>query len=245
MGAPAGRPADPLGEVPAETSPAAHPALEGREQESAALADAVRRLTKLCATTAAPPEATMAAVMGLDAIADALEQHPSDSPGTKVLLTETAEGGEIDLAARMPFDVVIGRHNPLALPLSVSFEPPKALLRGTFTRPYEGPPDCVHGAVLAASFDIVLAAANVIAGLPGPTARLNITYRRPTALYEPCLFEGCVESRQGDRVRTVGRLIQHDRVTVEAAGEFVLLDHAEIIRMAERARAAKHSGPSP
>jgi hypothetical protein len=48
--------------------------------------------------------------------------------------------GQLDLASRMPFDVIVGRHNPLALPLAISFDPPKALLTGTFTRQYEGPP---------------------------------------------------------------------------------------------------------
>jgi hypothetical protein len=215
-----------------------HPALAGRAQEAAALTDAVRRLIGLSLTTTAPAEATMAAARALNVIADALERHVPDPPFPKTIMTDPADG-ETDLAARMPFDLVIGRYNPLALPLDLTFEPPAALLRGAFTRPYEGPPDCVHGAVLAASFDIVLAAANFIAGLPGPTAKLEITYRRPTALYEPCLFEGRVEAHEGRRVRTVGRLIQRDRVTVEAAGDFVLLDRADIVRMAERARAGR------
>jgi acyl-CoA synthetase (AMP-forming)/AMP-acid ligase II len=213
---------------------AEHPALAGRARESGALADAVRRLIGLCLTTTAPAEATMAAARDLEAIAEALQRHVPDPPLPKNVMTGPAAGAA-GMAARMPFDVVLGRHNPLALPLDLSFDPPLALLRGAFTRPYEGPPGCVHGGVLAASFDLVLAAANLASGLTGPTARLEIVYRRPTALYEPCLFEGRVDAREGRRVRTVGRLIQHDRVTVEAAGEFVLLGPEDIARMAERA----------
>lgn len=224
-----------------------HAALAGREAESAALADAVRHLVELCTTTVAPAEETLAAARTLRSVADALQRHVPDPPLPKQL-TAPAEG-DTDLAGRMPFDVVVGRHNPLALPLDLSFDPPKSLLSGSFGRPYEGPPGCVHGAVLAASFDIALAAANFIAGHPGPTAKLEISYRRPTALYEPCLFEGWVESRTDDRLRTVGRLIQRGRVTVEAAGDFVLLDLAQIARMAERARsgavgAATGDGPA-
>lgn len=215
--------------------PVAHPVLAGREQESAALADVVRRLVELTVTTTAPAATTMEAVRRLEAVADLLERHVPDPPLPKTILNAPVDG-DADLAARMPFDNVIGRHNPLALPLDLEFDAPRALLRGAFTRAYEGPPGCVHGAVLAASFDIVFAAANFIAGLPGPTARLEITYRRPTALYEPCLFEGRVEAQEGRRVRTVGRLLQRDRVTVEATGDFVLLDHAQIARLSERTR---------
>lgn len=223
-----------------------HPALAGREAESAALADQVRRLAGLCLTTTASAAATRTAAERLREIADELESHGDDPSVSRTLLPEWAAGQETggpppsgaELASRMPFDVIVGRHNPLAVPLAIAFDPPKALLTGTFTRQYEGPPNCVHGAVLAASFDLVLAAANVIAGVPGPTAKLAITYRRPTALYEPCLFEGVVESQDGSRVRTVGRLIQRDRVTVEAAGEFAKFDRAAILRMAQRAQPA-------
>jgi acyl-coenzyme A thioesterase PaaI-like protein len=211
-----------------------HPALAGREQESAALADAVRRLIGICGSTTAPPEATMAAAQGLHAIADALERQGTDILDTRTFVADRGEGVP-DLASHMPYDVIVGRHNPLAVPLTVSLEPPKAVLEGTFTGPYEGPPGCVHGAVLAASFDLVLAAANVAGGYAGPTARLEIAYRRPTVLNEPCRFEGEVASFENDRVRTVGTLTQNGRVTVEATGEFKVLDREGILRMARRA----------
>ena len=214
---------------------AVHPVLEGRKEGSAELADAVRRLIELTTATTAPEEVTRAAARELHALADVLEGHVPDPPLPKTFLHPPAEG-PVDLAGRMPFDVVVGAHNPLALPLEVSLEPPKSVLRGVFTRPYEGPPGCVHGAVIAASFDVVLAAANVIAKAPGPTARLEITYRRPTLLHTPCVFEGRVEQQNGRSVRTVGRLMQNGRVTVEAAGDFVKLDQEQLARMAGRAR---------
>lgn len=211
-----------------------HPVLAGRGHSPAALADAVRRLIGLSTATMAPEEVTMAAARRIEAVADELARHVPDPPppATALHFPEREVG---DLAARMPFDVVIGRHNPLAPPLSVRFEPPRAVLTGTFGRAYEGPPGCVHGGVLASAFDLVLAAANVMVGLPGPTARLEITYRRPTALSVPCEFEGRVERHDGRNVHAVGRLTQRGRVTVEAAGDFVLLDREQIARMAARA----------
>ncbi|MDX6429509.1 MAG: hypothetical protein QOE54_1875 [Streptosporangiaceae bacterium] len=49
--------------------------------------------------------------------------------------------------------------------------------------------------------------------------------------------------QEGKRLRT-GRLIQRDRVTVEAAGEFVLLGREGLARMAERARSGGRPHPS-
>ena len=215
---------------PGDHPRAAHPGALGREAESEALADAVRRLIGLCVTTTAPPEVTASAVRDLNAAADMLESYVGGKP------TAVSSNGKSDVAAHMPFDVVIGRHNALAFPLELSFDPPKALLRGTFTRPYEGSPGGVHGAVLAASFDLVLAMANVIAGVPGPTAKLEITYRRPTTLFEPCLFEGWVVEQEDRRVRTAGHLVQRDRVTVEAVGEFAVFGPEDFARMSARMR---------
>jgi acyl-coenzyme A thioesterase PaaI-like protein len=222
-------------ELTSEAHATSHPSLTGREDESRALADAVRRLIGLCVTSVAPADVTMSVAEDLNALADQLEPYVRETPFSKPFPT-TRIAGETDMAARIPFDVIAGRHNPLALPLEVTFEPPKALLRGVFTRPHEGPPECVHGGVLAASFDLVLAAANFVAGLPGPTAELEITYRRPTALFEPCLFESWVVGREGRRVRTTGRLIQRGHVTVEARGEFVLFAPDDVRRMAARVR---------
>lgn len=207
--------------------------LAGRGDSPAALADAVRRLIGLCTATTAPRDVTIAAARQIEAIADDLARHVPDPLPSSTALHR--DGAGADPAARMPFDVVIGRQNPLAPPLTVRFEPPRAVLTGVFGRAYEGPPGCVHGGVLAAAFDMVLAAASLVGGAGGPTARLEISYRRPTALNVPCEFEGRVERHDGRKVRAVGRLTQRGRVTVEAAGDFVLLGHEQIARMADRA----------
>ena len=71
----------------------------------------------------------------------------------------------------------------------------------------------------------------------GRQARGRLVQRQAVS----CLFEGAVESQEGSRVRSVGRLIQRDRVTVEAAGEFAKFDRAAILRMAARAQPAPGS----
>ena len=47
---------------------------------------------------------------------------------------------------------------------------------------YEGPPTCVHGGVIAETFDEMLGAANMVAGNPGMTGTLTVRYRKPTPL---------------------------------------------------------------
>ena len=134
----------------------------------------------------------------------------------------------------MIYDVVHGIYNPLALPVEISNDPPRSLGHATFTTPYEGPPGCVHGAVIAGVFDMVLSGACGLVDAGGPTVRLAMTYRRPTLLGVETTFEGWVEQADDRRTHTVGRALQHGEVTVEAEGVFARLSREQIERLRER-----------
>jgi acyl-coenzyme A thioesterase PaaI-like protein len=141
----------------------------------------------------------------------------------------------------MPYDVVVGGFNPLALPVVLDFEPPKALGRAAFDVAYEGAPGCVHGAVLAATFDIILTAANALEGTVGPTVRLALRFLRPTLTNEEAVFEGWVTEVTEGRVFSKGRIVQGGIVTVEADGEFAIFGRDRVNTMASARRQAFES----
>lgn len=92
-----------------------------------------------------------------------------------------------------------------------------------FAAPCEGPPGCDHGGVIAACFDQVLNVANLLAGVPGLTARLEVRYRRPTPLDTVVTFEAGAPVVDGRQVRTSAVLRAGEVVTAEATGTFVVL----------------------
>jgi acyl-CoA thioesterase FadM len=96
----------------------------------------------------------------------------------------------------------------------------------------------VHGGALAATFDIVFTAANAIAEATGPTVRLDVRYRRPTLVDEEAVFEAWVTEVTARRVFSRGRILQGGTVTVEAEGEFAILDPTRIHQMASGRRRA-------
>ncbi len=205
----------------------------GREE----LAAAVRRLIALTVTATAPPGALADAAARATALADELEAYvpePGREPTTRFAEASVAPDEVHTLASAMPFDVIIGSCNPLAVPIDIEFDPPKAIGRGVFTPAYEGAPGCVHGAALAGAFDIMLTAANVIANGAGPTVNLSIRYLKPTRIAEPALFESWVTSLDGRRTHSRGHLIQGGVVTVEAVGEFVNMERSRITSMHRR-----------
>ena len=214
-----------------------HPGLRDREPEAREMADVLRRLIRL-SVTAAPPAAETAAITSrLAALADELEAHlPVDPLPRFIPPDEDGPPKDVPLGGAMPYDVVVGPFNPVALPLVLDFEPPKALGRGVFDVTYEGAPGCVHGAVLVAAFDIVLTAANAIVGTVGPTVSLAVRYLRPTLTGEEAVFEGWVTEVTERRVCSQGRIVQGGVVTVEAEGVFAIFNQDRVNQLASSRR---------
>ncbi len=216
-----------------------HPAIAGRERPMGELPDTVRRLVDLVVTNTADAGVLDAVVSQLRSAADVLAAHVPTQPVARFV--EPPEGlpretSHASMDGAMPYDPVIGTYNPIALPVKISFEPPLAVGTACFTTPYEGGPGWVHGAAIAATFDIVLTAANHMSGAAGPTVWLTIRFRRPTHVGVDCRFEAEVVENDGRRVKSRGRLVQDGVVCVEAEGEFAVLDPARIRKAAERSR---------
>ena len=221
-----------------------HPGLKGRLPEAKELADVLRRLIRLSVSTAPPPAETARLAAQLAGVADELEAHAPEMPLPRFIAPdEDSPPREVPIGGAMPFDVVVGPFNPLALPVVLDFEPPKALGRAVFDVAYEGAPGCVHGAVLAATFDIILTGANAIVGATGPTVRLALRYRRPTLTGVEAVFEGWVTEVTDRRVFSKGRIVQDGIVTVEAEGEFAIFNNRELVNQmaSRRARGARGS----
>jgi acyl-CoA thioesterase FadM len=99
----------------------------------------------------------------------------------------------------------------------------RAIGRAHFTTPYEGPPGCVHGAVLAGVFDQVFNVANILGATAGPTVSLELKYKKPTPLFEDLVFEAWVELADERRITTRGFVRHGDVVCVESVGIFARL----------------------
>jgi Thioesterase superfamily len=232
-----------LSQDPRPTSFENHPGLRGREPEARDLADALRRLIRLSVSTAPPPAETARLTAQLTALADRLESHlPAEPLPRFIAPDEDGPANEIPLGSAMPYDVVVGPFNPIALPVELDFDPPKAFGRAVFDVAYEGAPGCVHGAVLAAVFDIILTAANAIEGATGPTVRLALRYVRPTLTNEQAVFEGWVTEVTDRRILSKGRIVQDGIVTVEADGEFAIFNRDRVQGMARSRRAFSAAG---
>lgn len=199
-----------------------HPAIAGREEPMRRLADTVRDLIDLVVSCDVPSEVADAVDAELKRASATLEEHRNDPPHPRFVLRSDYEGAQ--MVDAMPYDFVVGPYNPLALPVEIELDPPKAIGRAHFTTPYEGAPGWVHGAAIAGTFDLVLTAANRLESTAGPTVNLSLKFLKPTLIGVEARFEAWIEELKGNRITSKGHLIQNDRVTVEAEGEFAVID---------------------
>ncbi|HEX7459768.1 MAG TPA: PaaI family thioesterase, partial [Acidimicrobiales bacterium] len=126
-----------------------------------------------------------------------------------------------------PTSPIMGMANPIAPPVVVhvvdgidgGYREIRA--EAWFDWAYEGPPTCVHGGVIAETFDEMLGAANMVAGNPGMTGTLTIRYRKPTPLRTPLRIEARCLRRDGRKISTWAGIYHGDLLTAEADGLFI------------------------
>jgi acyl-coenzyme A thioesterase PaaI-like protein len=204
-----------------------------RGSDSRRLADAIRRLIETAVSVEAPPEVLAAAGRAVERLVEDLRPHVPPEPPPRYPIDARVSMPD-SLADLFPYDCVLGELNPLAAPVEVAWEAPKAIGRVRFDRPYEGPPGCVHGAAIASAFDQVFAVVNVMSNRPGPTAKLTIRYRRPTPLGAELRFEAWHDRTDGRKSYGAGRLLCGDDVTAEAEALFIVLSDEQVMKLGER-----------
>ena len=124
-----------------------------------------------------------------------------------------------------PYSPLVGPLNPVSPPATMRrvavddrFE-----IHGeaTFGSAFNGPPDCVHGGVVAALFDELLGCACVVNGIGGYTGTLTVVYRTPTPLGAALTLRGRVERRERRKVFAAGTIHSGDTLCAQADGIFV------------------------
>ena len=129
---------------------------------------------------------------------------------------------EDDITSVMPYSPVSGRRNAIALPLKLWKAGDKEVLgEAIFSSTYAGPPNAVHGGIIAAVFDEILAMANVISGNAGFTGTLTIKYHDKTPLNTPVELWGMNVRQEGRKQISRGEMRVNGKVVASAEGLFI------------------------
>jgi len=227
-GSPRPSPGWPAGEG-VDVAPAAQPSSTGDTAENR-LAAAARRLTSVVVGRRLAPadlDATTAA------LTDALDRLEASGDGKRPRRLPRPGDHPQDY---FPTSPVIGWSNPLAPPVAVRVVEVdgRRELAGTvtFDYPYEGPPTCVHGGVIAMVFDELLGALTLLTGHAGMTGTLTTRYRRPTPLLVELRFEARLVKVSGRKATAWCGLYRDDELTAEAQGVFITMRPDRMLKVA-------------
>lgn len=191
-------------------------ALAALEEVQGDLARSVRALVDATVRTRVETDEMRAVTAEVEAMTARLLAHAKKGP----LGVETASDGRL----RDHGNPMVGMRNPIAPPLTVTGDD-EGSMSATFNlgAAYEGPPGCLHGGMVASVLDQVIGSAPARIGMPGLTAYLNTTYRRPTLLGVEHTCTAWVHEVDGWKVFARGEIRDAmDRVTAEAEGLFIV-----------------------
>jgi acyl-coenzyme A thioesterase PaaI-like protein len=145
--------------------------------------------------------------------------------GEAIGVDEYAREGHKDPSEFFPYSPVVGRLNPIAPPVRMwrAEGEAGAEIHGevVFGDAYNGPPDSVHGGVIAETIDELLGSVCVINGLGGFTGTLTIVYRSTTPLGEPITMRGWHDRTEGRKIYAKGTLHHGETLCAEAEGVFI------------------------
>lgn len=130
-----------------------------------------------------------------------------------------------NMNAAMPYSPISGRYNPLAADIHYFCEADRLCADACFPELYEGPPGNVHGGIISGVFDQLLGMTALVHGLAGPTAYLNIQYKKPHPLATTLRFSGRIERTEQRKVFIVGDCYDGDQLLSHADALFIKVDY--------------------
>lgn len=182
-------------------------------------------LVNLLRCSHAPDEVLAEATEHIRAAMAALSPYLQQGEGwsTVSIASDTPGFGwrEDDLTACMPYSPISGKRNPVSPPLRMWRDGDQVRGEAVFSPTFAGPPNSVHGGIIAAVFDELLSMANVISGKAGFTGTLTIKYHRHTPLNQPIELWAMNERNSGRKQFSRGELRVNGEVTASAQGLFI------------------------
>lgn len=186
-----------------------------------ALAAATRAVIAELASSSASADSFDEARHLVEQATEVLRRASHDRPYSEAEASIARQDGGEPFLEHSP---IVGVINPLAAPVTVSTDGNTVIGDVTFGLAYEGPPGCVHGGTIAATFDEMLGMALMYVGTPGMTVRLDVSYRSPTPIGQPLRFSARLDRVEGRKIFVTGELHAGDRLCAEASGLFIAMD---------------------
>lgn len=123
----------------------------------------------------------------------------------------------------LPFSPYVGRFNPISPAFTFTIKKPGELVTADVVAPvtFAGPPNIVHGGMVAGIFDDLLGAVNWSGENSGFTGTLTVRYHRHTPILKPIKMKAELVKREGRKTFVRGEMLFEGELTASAEAIFV------------------------
>lgn len=126
-----------------------------------------------------------------------------------------------DLLMVHDFGVLNGKATVIGFPMETRIEGERVHGSAFVPLPFQGPPMRVHGGMVAAMFDVLLAQTQAISKVMGYTASLEISYKAATPLETELELEAWIEKVDGRKMYNMGEIRANGQVCAVAKGLWI------------------------
>ncbi|BFM14810.1 hypothetical protein R50073_09930 [Maricurvus nonylphenolicus] len=117
--------------------------------------------------------------------------------------------------------VLFGKASPVGFPMELNVINDKVVGTATIPVAFQGPPQRVHGGIVAAVFDILLSRTQGLCDFLGFTADLQVSYKSAVPLDTPLQLEAWVEYVDERKLRNAGHILVDGKIVATAQGLWV------------------------
>lgn len=117
--------------------------------------------------------------------------------------------------------VLLGKASPVGFPMELDVANNKVVGTATIPVAFQGPPQRVHGGIVAAVFDILLSRTQGLCDFLGFTADLQVSYKSAVPLDTPLQLEAWVVQVDDRKLRNAGHILVDGQVLATAKGLWV------------------------
>ena len=166
----------------------------------------------------------------LEAVAQALEAVAARTEGygrrsqseiyTRLFQRTATRQDVLDI---LDYEIFTGRATPISPPMELWLDGDVVRGRANLGLPFQGPPGRVHGGVIAAMLDVLMAKTQDLTRTMGVTGTLSIRYIRATPLKTDIAMEARVLRTEGRKLFCEGRFFVNGEQTVHAEGVWIAM----------------------
>jgi acyl-coenzyme A thioesterase PaaI-like protein len=187
------------------------------------IGDALKRITDKMVRCDVDPETLERIARELEAVAaqtDGFGRRPLQVLCER-LLNGTAS--QQDVLEIVDYEIFTGRSTPISPPMRLWLDGEVVRGKANIGLPFQGPPGSVHGGVIAAMADVLMAKTQDLTRSIGVTGMLNIRFLRATPLKTDIDMEARVLRTEGRKLFCEGRFFVNGEQTMHAEGVWIAM----------------------